>query len=289
MCDLLPNNQVPMQPRVSKDMKLPEFPAGTCLVAYRGSMAHGMYIPSSDPKSIDDIDLMGVVIGSRENYLGLKEWGGRGTLEIWEEPWDCVYYELRKIITLLLQGNPNVLSILWVEPEHILFSDEAGNELRRNRELFVGRHVYRAFAGYAWGQLKKMETRDPTQLREYIATTVELKARGAHPNHRGDVIPYPSDHDVTRGEGANAKATSTDVLWAKLRSFQKKGENVGYLGDKRKKLVLEKGYDSKNAAHCIRLLRMCKEFLATGVLLVNRPDSSELLEIKRGLWSLESV
>jgi len=34
-------------------------PQGTFLLAYRGSIAHNMYVPDSDPNSIDDVDLMG--------------------------------------------------------------------------------------------------------------------------------------------------------------------------------------------------------------------------------------
>ena len=37
---------------------------GTILMAYRGSIAHGMYTPSTDPDSIDDKDLMGVCLES---------------------------------------------------------------------------------------------------------------------------------------------------------------------------------------------------------------------------------
>jgi hypothetical protein len=63
---------------------------------------------------------------------------------------------------------------------------------------------------------------------------------------------------------------------------------AGY-GDKRKQLVLRHGYDSKNAAHLIRLLRMCVEFMKNGELVVSRPDAAELLDIKAGKWTLEQV
>lgn len=44
------------------------------------------------------------------------------------------------------------------------------------------------------------------------------------------------------------------------------------------------GYDSKHAAHCIRLLRMGNEILTTGKVQVNREgiDAQELLEIRLG-------
>lgn len=264
-------------------------PRGTCLLAYRGSIAHGMYIPSSDPTSIDDVDLMGVVLGKPEHYFGLNQWGSRGTKEYKEHYWDCVYYEIRKMFSLLLQGNPNVLSMLWLRAEDYLILNRFGKAILDAKSLFVGKHVYNAFAGYAHQQLDKMETRDPAELRDYLAVTAELKKRGQHPNHKGEEIPYPESHDPARGEGLNAAVTSTDALIARLRHYQKKGENLGYLGDKRKHIVLEHGYDSKNAAHCVRLLRMCKEFLMTGEMTVFRPDAAELLDIKRGRWSLEQV
>lgn len=34
-------------------------PEGTFLLAYSGSIAHNMYVPTSDPNSIDDVDLFG--------------------------------------------------------------------------------------------------------------------------------------------------------------------------------------------------------------------------------------
>ncbi len=63
----------------------------------------------------------------------------------------------------------------------------------------------------------------------------------------------------------------------------------GYMGERRKALVDKFGYDTKNAAHLIRLLRMGIEFLKDGRLYVLRSDASQLLEIKRGGWSFEQV
>jgi hypothetical protein len=263
-----------------------QIPEGTCLLAYRGSIAHGMYVPSSDPNHIDDVDLIGVVLGSAENYFGLREWGSRGTYEYKQGRWDAVFYEIRKMFSLLLQGNPNVLSTLWCLPEHYLYQSPEGKEIVASRHLFIGKHVYNAFAGYAYAQLEKMETRDPAELREYLAITAELKRRGAHPNHKGEVFEIPEPQS---GVEKDVVAWSLDKLLAGLRHYQKKGENIGYMGDKRKQLVLEHGYDAKNAAHCVRLLRMCKEFLANGAMDVYRPDAAELLEIKTGKWPLDKV
>jgi predicted nucleotidyltransferase len=74
-------------------------------------------------------------------------------------------------------------------------------------------------------------------------------------------------------------------------SQMKKSEYRGYMGPKRRALVDQFGYDTKFAAHLIRLLRMAEEFLETGTLRVDRTghDADELKAIKRGEWSYEQV
>lgn len=82
------------------------------LGGYRGSVAHGMYIAPKDPLSIDDKDVMYFCVPPIRYYTGLKQFGTRGTLEIKRAEWDIVIYEARKAISLLAQGNPNVLCML---------------------------------------------------------------------------------------------------------------------------------------------------------------------------------
>src|SRR5579883_658425 len=190
-----------------------EVPEGLCLLAYRGSIAHNMYVPASDPNAIDDVDLMGVALGDASNYFGLREWGSRGTRESKQGRYDCVYYEIRKMFSLLLQGNPNVMGLLWSRAADYLVVDSAGRRIIDNRHLFVGRHVYNAFAGYAHAQLEKMETRDPAELREYLAVTAELKRRGAHPNPKGVVTDSPQPET---GMERDMAAWTVEKLLARL-------------------------------------------------------------------------
>lgn len=67
------------------------------------------------------------------------------------------------------------------------------------------------------------------------------------------------------------------------------GAHEGYMGAKRKELFNRHGYDVKNASHLIRLLRMAVEYLSMGELNVFRKDASELIDIKKGKWSLGEV
>jgi predicted nucleotidyltransferase len=197
------------------------------LHGYRGSIAHGMYEPPTNPLSIDDKDTMAICVPPIGHYFGLSEYGSKGTREIKHDEWDIVVYEARKAIRMLGQGNPNILSLLWLPSTSYIRRSPAGFHLLDNRDLFVGKHVYHSFVGYAKGQLHKM-------------------THGAH---------------------------------------------QGYMGEKRKALVQQFGYDTKNAAHLIRLLRMGIEFLIEGNLRVDRGgvDATELLDIKHGHLSLEEV
>jgi uncharacterized protein len=197
----------------------------SCLTVWRGSVAHGTYVPNDDPLSIDDKDLIGICIPPPEFYTGLRVFGSRGTQEIMVDPWDIVVYDHRKALSLLAKGNPNMLCMLWAPPEFTTHYTAAGEALLASRDLFATKAAYPAFRGYAQSQLKKMQ----------------------------------------------------------------KGVYHGYMGEKRRKLVDQFGYDTKNASHLIRILRQGVDFMLTGELEVYRADAEELLAIKRGEWTFEQV
>jgi len=212
--------------RIDTKKYAPDLTDWCILHTFRGSVAHGMWRdPEESENSIDDIDTIAIVVPPVDYYFGLKEYGSRGTREIKDGPLDTVVYEARKMMYLLSQGNPNVLSMLWTKEKYWISVSSAGRVLVNNRDAFLHKQVYDAFAGYAAGQIAKME----------------------------------------------------------------KSTFEGYMGARRKALVEKYGYDTKNAAHCVRLLRMFIELMEHGTLLVERPDADDLLNIKSGKYTLEYV
>jgi len=132
------------------------------LCGYRGSVAHNTYIPDTEPNSTDDIDLMGVYMAPKEYYVGLG-YGKiyRKAVEKFIDKWDTVSYEFRKFIHLLLKSNPNILSLLWVIPQHYLEIEDPihkawGKMLVDNRDCFTSRKIYKSFTGYAKDEFKAM-------------------------------------------------------------------------------------------------------------------------------------
>ena len=70
-------------------------------------------------------------------------------------------------------------------------------------------------------------------------------------------------------------------IWNEYKDWKKNRNEV------RSKLEEEHGLDCKHASHLIRLLRMGKEILTTGEVLVNRPDAQELLDIRNGKYDYD--
>jgi len=71
---------------------------------------------------------------------------------------------------------------------------------------------------------------------------------------------------------------------ARLREWQQYNEWKKNRNQDRAKLEEKFGYDTKHGMHLVRLLRMCREILTEGKVLVRRPDAEELLRIRAGAW-----
>lgn len=257
-------------------------PTNLILLGFRGSVAHNMYIPQSDAHGIDDKDVMGVYVAPLEHYLGF---GRDDVKEKFIGEWDAVSYEIRKFIGLLLKCNPNVLSLLWLPEQHVIFEHELGRRLRENREIFVTKAAYHSFNGYAYGQFKRMTHFNQEAQQEMAAMEDELSGRGFDINALR-LNQSERDEVIASGPFTGERA---GTLADRYEGLKRKYYSGGYMGAKRKELVKKVGHDAKNAAHLIRLLRMGIEFLVEGELHVERADAEQLLAIKRGEWSLERV
>ncbi len=126
--------------------------SGVChLLSFRGSLTHNTHDPST--QSFDDIDAIGWFSNPLAKYLGV--YSGKDTKEIKINQYDIVLYETRKFLKLCSQGNPNVISMLFVKPEHHISYDKFGKELLTNRDMFKTQLVARALLGYAGDQFRR--------------------------------------------------------------------------------------------------------------------------------------
>ncbi len=129
------------------------------LAGYRGSHAHGTYLPPDDPHGTDDIDLFGVAVRDPNYYLGLGGYNpnNKGTFTCAGETVDIETHEVRKFVSLLMKGNPNVHQHLWLRPEHYLVIRRPARILIDRRRDFLSRRLFESFGGYAYAQFKRMQ------------------------------------------------------------------------------------------------------------------------------------
>lgn len=255
------------------------FASSCVMLCMAGSHSHGTYVPPTDPSAIDDVDLMAVIIPPPQYVVGLDAFDG------WNAQWDeldVVAYSFHKFSRLLLKSNPNVLGTLWLRPEDYLVQRPAWVRLAEHRSLFATRGAHAAFAGYANGQLERMVSYSPAIQEEIDSLQTKLEACGWHLQDVMDKRPVPMPYGGTTPAEANAWADRLRYLRAKY--------HAAYMGEKRRGLVVRHGYDTKNAAHLVRLLKMCVGFLKTGEMEVYRTtDADQIRSIKRGEWPLEHV
>jgi hypothetical protein len=108
-----------------------------------GSKAYGLDTPESDT------DIRGVFYLPKEQFYGLNYVG-----QINGSKNDEVYYEIGRFVELLLKNNPNMLELLMVPEDCVLYSNEQIMGCLKP-EMFLSKLCKDTFAGYAMSQIRK--------------------------------------------------------------------------------------------------------------------------------------
>jgi hypothetical protein len=110
--------------------------------AITGSRAYGLATDKSDT------DIRGVFVLPKEKYYSLEY-----TPQVSNATNDIVYYELRRFLELLERNNPNILELLNIPEEFIVYRHELMDQVQP--ALFLSRLCEKSFANYAFTQIKK--------------------------------------------------------------------------------------------------------------------------------------
>lgn len=109
-----------------------------------GSHAYGISTPSSD------VDKKGVFIQSLDSILGI------GYIEqINDENNDQTFYEVRRFLELLRSNNPNILELLNMPDDCIVYKDPIFDLILDHKNKFITKMCKNSFGGYAVEQIKK--------------------------------------------------------------------------------------------------------------------------------------
>lgn len=85
--------------------------------------------------------------------------GGKG------REYDFKIMSIVKYFNLCMDGNPNMIDSIFTPERCIVISSPASNLLRENRRLFLSKKVWHTFRGYAYQQVRKMQTKEPEGTR----------------------------------------------------------------------------------------------------------------------------
>jgi predicted nucleotidyltransferase len=107
------------------------------------------------PGTGSDLDIRGIFVPHRKFLLGIENVHQFND----KDQDDIEYFSIQKFVSLAIEGNPNVVEQLFVSPQHVLFEDEFGKELYDMRYEFLTKNAYGRFGGYAYAQMKRMDSK----------------------------------------------------------------------------------------------------------------------------------
>lgn len=222
------------------------------LTVRSGSHAQNLAGPDSDE------DFIAVAVPDARSLLGLEEA---------DEMRDGqhVTYAARKFVRLALESNPNILEALFVRPEDVVAATAEGRMLLDARGLFLTTHAIDRFVRYAYDQLMRM--------KRHYKWIVEPPARP----------PAQSDFGGTEQSG-RWKFPDFDAQKAydaALKHWKNYQDWRAHRNAKRAALEERHGYDTKHAAHIVRLLLEGEEILRDGQLTVFRTRDIDFIRSVR--------
>lgn len=150
-------------------------PDQTIYEVMMGSVAYGVSDDSSD------VDVYGLCVPPQRivfpHTVGvIHGFDKPEAFDIWQEhhlrvdgtEYDFSIFNVVKFMALLRENNPNIVDALFVPPRCVLHMTPAGQIVRDRRRQFLHKGSWHKFRGYAFAQLHKARTKDPTGKRAAI-------------------------------------------------------------------------------------------------------------------------
>lgn len=255
-----------------------------------GSHAYGTNVETSD------VDVRGCALNSRSDLLGLSAFE-----QVVNTETDTTIYSFNKLISLLINCNPNTIELLGCKPEHYFMLTDIGKQMIDNRKLFLSQKAVASFGGYATQQLRRLQNalardRLPQSLtEEHIKGALErsIKSFGdrytSFENGGIELLTAESTRDDLDTEvfcnihidkyPAREFQTLLNTLSAVVGNYEK----LNHRNHKK-----DDAHLNKHAMHLIRLYLMCLDILENEEIRTYRENDRDfLLSIRNGAFQNE--
>lgn len=262
----------------------------TIFLTLGGSHAYGTSIETSD------VDVRGCALNSKTDILGLTNFE-----QVVNTETDTTVYSFNKLISLLLNCNPNTIELLGCNPDHYFCMTDIGAEMISNRHMFLSQRAAASFGGYATQQLRRLENaiaRDSmpqAQKEEHIRNAMERSLAVFQSRYTalptGSIKLYTGDSE--RDDLDKEVVVDVDLKCFPARQFHSiMNDLTSVIGTYEKLNHRNKKKDdahlNKHAMHLIRLYLMCLDILEKEEINTYRENDREmLLEIRNGKYQNE--
>ena len=255
-----------------------------------GSYAYGTNIETSD------VDIRGCAMNSKSDLLGLTDFE-----QVVNTQTDTTIYGFNKLVSLLLNCNPNTIELLGCKPEHYFYISDAGQSMIDNRKLFLSKRAANSFGGYATQQLRRLENalaRDrmsQADSEEHIRKAMDRALKGFGDRYtvfdKGGIKLFT---DVSNRDELDREvfcdihlekypAREFSIMMNTLSNVIGNYEKLNHRNHKK-----DDNHLNKHAMHLIRLNMMCFDILEKGEINTYRANDRDfLLSIRNGAFQKE--
>lgn len=257
------------------------------LLTLGGSYAYGVNT------TISDIDIRGCALNSKEEILTNKNFE-----QFVNEDTDTTIYSFNKLISLLINCNPNTIEILGCKPEHYFYLSPVGKELIDNRHLFLSKKCVHSFGGYANQQLWRLSNKSARLVsQEEQERHILSSIQSAATTFKNKFALYDDDSIRLYVDKSEREEYDSEIfmdinlkhyplrdykgMWGEMNTIVKDYAKIG----KRNSHAIEKNKLAKHMTHLIRLYLMCLDILENGEIVTYREkDHGFLMEIRNGKY-----
>lgn len=257
------------------------------LLTLGGSYAYGVNTTMSD------IDIRGCALNSKEEILTNKNFE-----QFVNEDTDTTIYSFNKLISLLINCNPNTIEILGCKPEHYFYLSPVGKELIDNRHLFLSKKCVHSFGGYANQQLWRLSNKSARLVsQEEQERHILSSIQSAATTFKNKFALYDDDSIRLYVDKSEREEYDSEIfmdinlkhyplrdykgMWGEMNTIVKDYAKIG----KRNSHAIEKNKLAKHMTHLIRLYLMCLDILENGEIVTYREkDHGFLMKIRNGKY-----
>lgn len=249
------------------------------LLTFGGSYAYGTNTDTSD------VDIRGCALNSKEEILTNKNFE-----QLVNEETDTTIYSFNKLISLLINCNPNTIEILGCKPEHYFYLSPIGKELVDNRHLFLSKKCIYSFGGYANQQLWRLSNKSARLVsQEEQERHILSSIQSAATTFKDKFALYDEDSINLYVDKSDREEYDSEIfmdinlkhyplrdykgMWSEMNNIVKDYAKIG----KRNTHAIERGKLGKHMCHLVRLYYMCFDILEKEQINTYRANEHELL------------